>query len=227
MENSNLIELRKITREFAMGDEKVYALAGINLSVAVGEFIAIAGPSGSGKSTMMNTLGCLDLPTSGKYLLNGIDVTGLSDDSLSQLRARYIGFVFQNYNLLARESALANVALPLNYSSERPRSERKKLARAALEKVRLEHRSKHKPSELSGGEQQRVGIARALIKNPKVLLADEPTGNLDTRTSKELMELFLQLNNEGITIIMVTHDPEIARIAHRIITFRDGLIEKD
>ena len=210
-----------------MGDEKVYALAGINLSVAVGEFIAIAGPSGSGKSTMMNTLGCLDLPTSGKYLLNGIDVTGLSDDSLSQLRARYIGFVFQNYNLLARESALANVALPLNYSSERPRSERKKLARAALEKVRLEHRSKHKPSELSGGEQQRVGIARALIKNPKVLLADEPTGNLDTRTSKELMELFLQLNNEGITIIMVTHDPEIARIAHRIITFRDGLIEKD
>lgn len=227
MENTNLIELRKITREFAMGDEKVYALAGINLSVAVGEFIAIAGPSGSGKSTMMNTLGCLDLPTSGKYLLNGIDVTGLSDDSLSQLRARYIGFVFQNYNLLARESALANVALPLNYSSERPRSERKKLARAALEKVGLEHRSKHKPSELSGGEQQRVGIARALIKNPKVLLADEPTGNLDTRTSKELMELFLQLNNEGITIIMVTHDPEIARIAHRIITFRDGLIEKD
>ena len=227
MENSNLIELRKITREFAMGDEKVYALAGINLSVAVGEFVAIAGPSGSGKSTMMNTLGCLDLPTSGKYLLNGIDVTGLSDDSLSQLRARYIGFVFQNYNLLARESALANVALPLNYSSDRPRSERKKLARAALEKVRLEHRSKHKPSELSGGEQQRVGIARALIKNPKVLLADEPTGNLDTRTSKELMELFLDLNNEGITIIMVTHDPEIARIAHRIITFRDGLIEKD
>jgi len=227
VENTNLIELRKITREFAMGDEKVYALAGINLSVAVGEFIAIAGPSGSGKSTMMNTLGCLDLPTSGKYLLNGIDVTGLSDDSLSQLRARYIGFVFQNYNLLARESALANVALPLNYSSERPRSERKKLARAALEKVGLEHRSKHKPSELSGGEQQRVGIARALIKNPKVLLADEPTGNLDTRTSKELMELFLQLNNEGITIIMVTHDPEIARIAHRIITFRDGLIEKD
>ncbi len=227
MENTNLIELRKITREFAMGDEKVYALAGINLSVAVGEFIAIAGPSGSGKSTMMNTLGCLDLPTSGKYLLNGIDVTGLSDDSLSQLRARYIGFVFQNYNLLARESALANVALPLNYSSERPRSERKKLARAALEKVGLGHRSKHKPSELSGGEQQRVGIARALIKNPKVLLADEPTGNLDTRTSKGLMELFLQLNNEGITIIMVTHDPEIARIAHRIITFRDGLIEKD
>ena len=227
MENTNLIELRKITREFAMGDEKVYALAGINLSVAVGEFIAIAGPSGSGKSTMMNTLGCLDLPTSGKYLLNGIDVTGLSDDSLSQLRARYIGFVFQNYNLLARESALANVALPLNYSSERPRSERKKLARAALEKVGLEHRSKHKPSELSGGEQQRVGIARALIKNPKVLLADEPTGNLDTRTSKGLMELFLQLNNEGITIIMVTHDPEVARIAHRIITFRDGLIEKD
>ena len=227
MENTNLIELRKITREFVMGDEKVYALAGINLSVAVGEFIAIAGPSGSGKSTMMNTLGCLDLPTSGKYLLNGIDVTGLSDDSLSQLRARYIGFVFQNYNLLARESALANVALPLNYSSERPRSERKKLARAALEKVGLGHRSKHKPSELSGGEQQRVGIARALIKNPKVLLADEPTGNLDTRTSKGLMELFLQLNNEGITIIMVTHDPEIARIAHRIITFRDGLIEKD
>ena len=227
MENANLIELRKITREFAMGDEKVYALAGINLSVAIGEFVAIAGPSGSGKSTMMNTLGCLDLPTSGKYLLNGIDVTGLSDDSLSQLRARYIGFVFQNYNLLARESALANVALPLNYSSERPRSERKKLARAALEKVGLEHRSKHKPSELSGGEQQRVGIARALIKNPKVLLADEPTGNLDTRTSKELMELFLELNNEGITIIMVTHDPEIARIAHRIITFRDGLIEKD
>ncbi len=227
MENANLIELRKITREFAMGDEKVYALAGINLSVAIGEFVAIAGPSGSGKSTMMNTLGCLDLPTSGKYLLNGIDVTGLSDDSLSQLRARYIGFVFQNYNLLARESALANVALPLNYSSERPRSERKKLARAALEKVGLEHRSKHKPSELSGGEQQRVGIARALIKNPKVLLADEPTGNLDTRTSKELMELFLELNNEGITIIMVTHDPEVARIAHRIITFRDGLIEKD
>ena len=227
MENTNLIELRKITREFAMGDEKVYALAGINLSVAIGEFVAIAGPSGSGKSTMMNTLGCLDLPTSGKYLLNGIDVTGLSDDSLSQLRARYIGFVFQNYNLLARESALANVALPLNYSSERPRSERKKLARAALEKVGLEHRSKHKPSELSGGEQQRVGIARALIKNPKVLLADEPTGNLDTRTSKELMELFLELNNEGITIIMVTHDPEVARIAHRIITFRDGLIEKD
>jgi len=227
VENANLIELRKITREFAMGDEKVYALAGINLSVAIGEFVAIAGPSGSGKSTMMNTLGCLDLPTSGKYLLNGIDVTGLSDDSLSQLRARYIGFVFQNYNLLARESALANVALPLNYSSERPRSERKKLARAALEKVGLEHRSKHKPSELSGGEQQRVGIARALIKNPKVLLADEPTGNLDTRTSKELMELFLELNNEGITIIMVTHDPEIARIAHRIITFRDGLIEKD
>jgi|TARA_B100001971_G_C18255902_1_gene582057 putative ABC transport system ATP-binding protein len=227
VENANLIELRKITREFAMGDEKVYALAGINLSVAIGEFVAIAGPSGSGKSTMMNTLGCLDLPTSGKYLLNGIDVTGLSDDSLSQLRARYIGFVFQNYNLLARESALANVALPLNYSSERPRSERKKLARAALEKVGLEHRSKHKPSELSGGEQQRVGIARALIKNPKVLLADEPTGNLDTRTSKELMELFLELNNEGITIIMVTHDPEVARIAHRIITFRDGLIEKD
>ncbi len=227
MENSNLIELRKITREFAMGDEKVYALAGINLSVAIGEFVAIAGPSGSGKSTMMNTLGCLDLPTSGKYLLNGIDVTGLSDDSLSQLRARYIGFVFQNYNLLARESAVANVALPLNYSSDRPRSERKKLARAALGKVGLEHRSKHKPSELSGGEQQRVGIARALIKNPKVLLADEPTGNLDTRTSKELMELFLQLNNEGITIIMVTHDPEVARIAHRIITFRDGLIEKD
>ena len=226
MKNPNLIELSNITREFTMGDEKVYALAGINLSVAVGEFIAIAGPSGSGKSTMMNTLGCLDLPTSGKYLLNGIDVTRLYDDSLSQLRARYIGFVFQNYNLLARESALANVALPLNYSSGHPRSERKKLALAALEKVGLEHRSKHKPSEMSGGEQQRVGIARALVKNPTVLLADEPTGNLDTRTSKDLMELFLELNNDGITIIMVTHDPEVARIAHRIITFRDGLIER-
>lgn len=227
MENSNLIELRKITREFAMGDEKVYALAGINLSVAVGEFIAIAGPSGSGKSTMMNTLGCLDLPTSGKYLLNGIDVTNLSDDSLSQLRAQYIGFVFQNYNLLSRETALANVALPLSYSSGYARSQKKRLAYAAMEKVGLGHRTKHKPSELSGGEQQRVGIARALIKSPKVLLADEPTGNLDTRTSKGLMELFLDLNNEGITIVMVTHDPEVASVAHRIITFRDGLIEKD
>lgn len=227
MENSNLIELKKITREFSMGDEKVYALAGINLSVAVGEFIAIAGPSGSGKSTMMNTLGCLDLPTSGKYLLNGIDVTSLSDDSLSQLRAQYIGFVFQNYNLLSRETALANVALPLSYSSGYPRSQKKRLAYAAMERVGLGHRTQHKPSELSGGEQQRVGIARALIKSPKVLLADEPTGNLDTRTSKGLMELFLDLNNEGITIVMVTHDPEVASVAHRIITFRDGLIEKD
>ena len=210
-----------------MGQEEILALAGINLTINDNDFIAIVGPSGSGKSTMMNTLGCLDLPSSGTYLLNDINVGNLSDDELSSLRVEQIGFVFQNYNLLSRETAINNVLLPLNYSSKYTRSERKTLSLKTLEKVGLSHRTDHKPYELSGGEQQRVGIARALVNNPKILLADEPTGNLDSKTSMEIIHLLNNLNQDGITIVLVTHDEEIADMAKRVISFRDGIIEKE
>ena len=217
-----MIELDNITKVYRMGRTEVAALKGISCRIESGEMVSITGPSGSGKSTLMNIIGCLDKPSSGQYCLEGIEVSKLNDNQLAEIRNKKIGFVFQSFNLLSRTTALANVELPLIYSGSGNRRQR---ALQVLESVGLAHRAKHRPSELAGGEQQRVAIARALINNPSLILADEPTGNLDTQTSKEIMLLFKQLNQQGITIVLVTHEAEIAAHTQRTIKIRDGQIE--
>ena len=222
-----LISIRDLHKTYRVGSEPVRALDGVDLDVRAGEYLAIMGPSGSGKSTLMNLLGCLDTPTSGSYVLNGRQVSGLGDDELARIRNEEIGFVFQTFNLLARATALANVELPLVYDGSASRVERRERAREALDRVGLSDRMHHQPSELSGGQRQRVAIARALVNRPSLLLADEPTGNLDSRTSKEIMALFDELNRSGNTIVVVTHEKEIAYHAARTIELRDGKIVAD
>ena len=222
----NVIEIRGLTKVYEMGEVEVRALAGVDLDVATGEFLAVMGPSGSGKSTLMNIIGCLDRPTDGTYSLDGVDVSGLNRDERAVIRNAKIGFVFQSFNLLARTSAIENVELPLLYGELGWISEhRHTAAREALGRVGLAGREGHRPSQLSGGQQQRVAIARALVTNPAIILADEPTGNLDSRTSEEIMGIFQQLNDEGKTIVLITHEPDIARYAKRIVHMRDGLIQ--
>ena len=222
-----VIEVRGLEKVYRLGEVEVQALRGVSLSIGRGEFVAIMGPSGSGKSTFMNILGFLDQPTGGQYLLEGINGEHLSRDELAEIRNQKIGFVFQGFNLLARTSALENIELPLIYARVSG-AERREMARKALSEVGLEGRGHHHPSQLSGGEQQRVAIARALVNQPSILLADEPTGNLDTKTSIEVMEIFQHLNRDlGITIIMITHEPDIASFAKRNIHFRDGRIVED
>ena len=222
-----LIKIEEITKVYQMGDVKVHALRGVSLAIGEGEFVAIMGPSGSGKSTLMNIVGCLDQPTDGRYLLDGTDVGKLNDNSLADIRNSKIGFVFQTFNLLARTTAFQNVTLPLIYGGLGSRQRRER-ARAALEAVGLGDRMDHRPNELSGGQQQRVAIARALVSEPAIILADEPTGNLDTRSGEEIMRILYDLNKDrGITVVFVTHDPEIAEQTRRIIRIRDGLIESD
>lgn len=223
---SIIIDITNITKVYEMGDEKLFALNGVDVVIERNEYVAIMGPSGSGKSTLMNIIGCLDTPTSGKYILNGKDVHEMDDDELAEIRNREIGFVFQTFNLLPRNNALHNVELPLIYSGL-SKSDRMKQAKEALANVGLADRMMHKPNELSGGQRQRVAVARALVNNPSIILADEPTGNLDTKTGEEIMALFMDLNKKGNTIILVTHEEEIARHANRIIKIRDGLIESD
>ncbi len=221
-----VIELENIRKEYVMGAEKIYALRSISLVIERGDYVAFMGPSGSGKSTLMNILGCLDTPSSGTYRLNGADVSNLSDARLAAVRNKEIGFVFQTFNLLPRMTALENVAMPLIYAglSKRKRMEK---AEAALKSVGLGDRMHHKPNELSGGQRQRVAVARALVNHPSIILADEPTGNLDTKTSYEIMALFDELYAKGHTIILVTHEEDIARYARRIVRLRDGSIESD
>lgn len=223
-ESNNVIQLNQITRYFTIGDVEVKALQGVNLNIARGEYVALMGPSGSGKSTLMNILGCLDTPTSGTYILNSNDVSNLSDNELAVIRNKEIGFVFQTFNLLGRSTALENVALPLVYAGV-GKKERLERAAEVLKNVGLADRMDHKPNELSGGQRQRVAIARALINNPSIILADEPTGNLDTKTSYEIMQLLEDIHTKGNTIIVVTHEEDIARRAKRIVRMRDGVIE--
>ncbi|HET7372118.1 MAG TPA: ABC transporter ATP-binding protein [Gemmatimonadaceae bacterium] len=229
MSNSNkpVIEISSVKKVYAMGENKVFALRGVNLVVQPGEMIAVMGSSGSGKSTLMNILGCLDVPTEGTYALDGTRVDGLNKNALADLRNQKLGFVFQGFNLLPRTSALDNVELPLLYDRSGRKLDTRKLAADALHRVGLGDRMDHEPSELSGGQQQRVAIARALVTQPTLLLADEPTGNLDSRTTIEVMALFQELNDQGITILLVTHEPEVARYAKRIVEVRDGHIIRD
>src|SRR5260370_10814343 len=220
-----VISIRNLTKTYRMGDIQVHALRGISLDVSAGEFVAVVGPSGSGKSTLMHILGCLDGPSGGHYFLDSRDVSQLSDDDLSKIRNRQIGFVFQGFNLLPRTSALENVELPLLYSSDVTAAERKRRALESLAAVGLQERTEHHPNQLSGGQQQRVAIARALLNAPSLILADEPSGNLDSRTSVEVMEIFQGLQtHRGITIVLITHDHQVAEYASRIVTFRDGRI---
>jgi putative ABC transport system ATP-binding protein len=221
-----LIHIRNIKRDFVLGNEIVYVLKGIDLEINKGEYVALMGPSGSGKSTLMNLLGCLDTPTSGTYILNGKDVSQMHDDELAEIRNKEIGFVFQTFNLLPRTNALDNVALPMVYAGF-PKSERNKRATEVLTQVNLSDRMDHQPNQLSGGQRQRVAIARALVNSPSIILADEPTGNLDSKTSVEIMKLFGDIHAQGNTVILVTHEEEIAAYAHRVIRLRDGLIESD
>ncbi len=220
----NVIETNGLKKDYVMGDNVVHALRDVSLNIAKGEFVAIMGPSGSGKSTFMNLIGCLDRPTSGGYTLNGQNVATMSDNELAEVRNRLIGFVFQSFNLLPRTSALKNVELPLMYAGARDRVAR---AMAALERVGLGQRTHHKPNELSGGQQQRVAIARAIVNDPVLILADEPTGALDSRTSEEIMALFQDLNRHGSTVIIVTHEEDVARHCKRIIRFKDGRVLTD
>jgi putative ABC transport system ATP-binding protein len=221
-----LIRIEKLTRTYRMGDEEVRALHGVDLAVERGEYVAIMGPSGSGKSTLMNLVGCLDSPSSGTYELNGRNVAGLSDSELAHVRNKEIGFVFQTFNLLARTTALENVELPLTYARV-PRAERLRRAKEALTQVGLGDRMNHNPNELSGGQRQRVAIARALVNAPSILLADEPTGNLDSRVSVEIMALFRALNVAGHTVVLVTHEEEIAAHARRVVRLKDGVVVED
>jgi putative ABC transport system ATP-binding protein len=221
-----VIRIRDLTRAYEMGTERILALRGVTLDIARNEYVAIMGPSGSGKSTMMNLLGCLDTPTGGEYWLNGEEVSRLSDDALARVRNREIGFVFQTFNLLPRATALHNVELPLVYAGVSGR-ERRERALHALDRVGLADRVQHRPNELSGGQRQRVAIARALVNQPSILLADEPTGNLDSVTSEEIMQVFAELHRGGQTVIMVTHEPDIAAHAERTVVLRDGRVESD
>ncbi|MDB5121343.1 MAG: macrolide transporter ATP-binding protein [Sphingobacteriales bacterium] len=221
-----LISIKDIGRKYVIGSEVIHAIKSVSLEIFKGEFVALMGPSGSGKSTLMNILGCLDTPSKGDYTLNGIQVSEMSDSELAEVRNKEIGFVFQTFNLLPRSSSLDNVALPLVYAGI-SRIERERRARITLENVGLGNRVDHKPNELSGGQRQRVAVARALVNNPSIILADEPTGNLDTKTSIEIMALLEEIHLKGNTIILVTHEEDIAAHAHRIVRMRDGLIEKD
>ena len=221
-----LIETHDLWKTYVMGEEEIHALRGVSIQIERGEYVAIMGPSGSGKSTLMNLIGCLDTPTKGSYLLNSKEVAAMNDDELAQIRNEEIGFVFQTFNLLPRASALHNVELPLIYAGISGK-ERKEKARQALEKVDLMSRATHRPNELSGGQRQRVAIARALVNDPSILLADEPTGNLDSKTGNEIMGVFDRLHQAGNTIVLVTHEAEIAAYAHRVIHIRDGQVEKD
>jgi putative ABC transport system ATP-binding protein len=221
-----LITTADLWKTYVMGSEEIHALRGVSINIDKGEYVAIMGPSGSGKSTLMNLIGCLDTPTKGSYTLNGKEVAAMNDDELARIRNEEIGFVFQTFNLLPRATALHNVELPLVYAgiSGKDRLDR---ARSALEKVELTSRASHRPNELSGGQRQRVAIARALVNNPSILLADEPTGNLDSKTGEEIMGVFKRLHSGGNTIVLVTHEPDIAANAHRVISIRDGQVEKD
>jgi putative ABC transport system ATP-binding protein len=221
-----IIETSEIAKRYVMGSEIIQALKSVTISVNKGEYVAFMGPSGSGKSTLMNIIGCLDTPTTGKYVLNNKDVSDMTENELAEIRNKEIGFVFQTFNLLPRMSSLDNVALPLIYAGL-SKSERTERAMQSLKNVGLENRAGHKPNELSGGQRQRVAIARALVNEPSILLADEPTGNLDSKTSYEIMDLFDQLYSKGNTIVMVTHEEDIAHYAHRIVRLRDGLVESD
>lgn len=227
MTNENvMLAIDNITRTYTMGDQEVHALRGVTLDIAKGEYIAIMGPSGSGKSTLMNMIGCLDVPTSGIYKLEGVSVGEMTEDELADIRNQKIGFVFQTFNLVPRASVYQNVELPLIYNGLSKRK-RKQVANAAIDSVGLLDRADHKPNELSGGQRQRVAIARALVCNPSIILADEPTGNLDTKTGKEIMSLLDELHQKGNTIVLVTHEDEIAEYANRVIRLRDGLVESD
>jgi putative ABC transport system ATP-binding protein len=223
---AGLIRTEDVVKDYLLGTQVVHALQGVSVTIQAGEMVTVMGPSGSGKSTLMTILGCLDTPTAGRYFLEGRDISDLDDDELSSIRSQRIGFVFQQFNLLPRMSALSNVELPLLYSNVPP-SERRDKAQRKLAAVNLEGREGHRPSQLSGGQQQRVAIARALVNDPGLLLADEPTGNLDTRTSVEIMAVLQELHRSALTIVLVTHEPDIARYAQRILTFRDGLMVGD
>src|SRR6187455_2140924 len=221
-----LIETRDLWKTYVMGEEEIHALRGVSIQIERGEYVAIMGPSGSGKSTLMNLIGCLDTPSKGSYLLNDKQVSEMNDNELARIRNQEIGFVFQTFNLLPRATALHNVELPLVYAGI-GKTDRLNRAKAAMEKVELTHRMTHRPNELSGGQRQRVAIARALVNNPSILLADEPTGNLDSTTGEEIMRLFERLHESGNTIVLVTHEADIAAFAHRTISVRDGIVEKD
>lgn len=222
----DIIKTTDITRKYVMGSETIHALKSISISIEKGEYVAFMGPSGSGKSTLMNLIGCLDTPSSGTYILNDKNVSDLTENELAEIRNKEIGFVFQTFNLLPRATALENVALPLVYAGY-SKSDREEKAFETLRGVGLDDRAKHKPNELSGGQRQRVAIARALVNDPSIILADEPTGNLDSKTSYSIMDLFQHLHDQGNTIIMVTHEEDIAEYSHRIVRLKDGLVEKD